>query len=114
MPRLVHTYTIPETLRSDDCPTKTVGLRELKSREEIDANKVGGLDFMKSQYEAVKRAVCSLDGKAVTVADPALDKFWEDCGPRVRALLIKTYNRLSSATEEEDKSFFESEQITAG
>jgi hypothetical protein len=115
MARVVHEYAIPESLRqgSEGLPSK-VGLRELTSREEIDANKVGGLDFMRTQYEAVKRAICELDGKKVSIADVELDKFWDAAGPRLRALLIKTYNRMSSATEEEDRAFFESEQVKAG
>lgn len=110
MGKIVREYTIPQSARADGLAC-VVCLRELTSREEIDASRVGGLDFMKSQYEAVKRAICALDGKPASVADGEVDAFWERCGPKVRALLLKAYIRMSSATEAEDADFFASETV---
>lgn len=114
MARIVYVYALPESLRKDveGCPGR-VGLRALTSREEIDASKVGGYDLTKSQYEAVMRAICELDGKTVTLGTGEVEKFWESCGPKIRALLLQAYNRLSTASEAESTDFFKSEQVKA-
>jgi len=110
--KTIYTYKIPESLRAgaENMPSK-VGIKLLTSEQEIAASKAGNYNLMKSQYEAVKRAICELDGKTVDLADATVDRFWDNCGPKIRKLLMEQYNRISTTTEEEDESFLSSEEI---
>jgi hypothetical protein len=115
--KVIHTYKLPEALRKSpsggDLP-ESIGLRELTADEELQAHKVGRFDNMKTQYDAVKRSIAEVDGKAASYADGGVDKLWEACGPKVRALLLEAYNRISSPTADEEKDFFKSEEVRAG
>jgi hypothetical protein len=106
-------YTIPESLRWDGGPT-SIALRSLSAGEEIQASKVGGLDFTKTQYDAVKRAICEADGKPVNYANGEVDKLWEQAGPKMRALFVKAFNKLTSPSEQEDGDFFASRSVKVG
>src|SRR5262245_39118273 len=107
--RPVHEFAIPQSLRNGGSVPAKVGLRALTADEEIQASKSGRFDLMRTQYEATKRAVCELDGKQP--ADGDVDKFWESCGPKLRGLVVQAYNKLSTATTEEEQSFFASETV---
>ena len=108
--KIVYKFTIPETLRGNH-GVASIKMRELTSREEIDASRVGGLDFTRAQFEATKRSICMLDSRPVSIAGDEIDRFWEDAGPRLRALLISAFNRLHSVTQEESKDFFASQEV---
>lgn len=113
MSKIQYEYEIPKSLRNGTQAAK-VTMRPLTTREEIDASKAGGFDLMKTQYEAVKRSICALDGKSASIMDGEVDKFWEEAGPKLRSLLLQAHNRLSSANMEESDSFFASEQVRVG
>ena len=108
--RPVHTFTIPESLRSTGGPT-TVTLVELMATQELDASSLGRYNLLKSQYEAVNLSIYALDGKPVDRTGIELDQFWENTNPRVRSLLLQAYNKISSPSDEEHTSFFDSEKV---
>jgi hypothetical protein len=113
MPKILTTYTIPESVRksaSNPLPSK-ITMRELSSSEELQSFKVGRGDPMKGQYDACVRAIVALDGQPVSYADGSVDKFWEGCGPKMRTLLLQAHARMSGTTNEEDASFFASAEI---
>jgi len=110
MIRQTNEYTIPASLRGEGIPEK-IGLRPLTAEQEIQASKVGGFNLMKAQYEAVKRAIVELDGKPAKFADGEVDILWDKMSPRLRALLVAAYSKLTTASEEEEASFFGSEQM---
>lgn len=110
MIRPVHTYTVPTSLRFEGGPIQ-IGLQPLTAEQEITASKVAGFNLLKSQYEAVKRAIVEFDGKGANFADGQVDEFWDKCSPKLRALLLGAYSKITSASEEEEAGFFGSEQI---
>lgn len=105
------TYTIPEGFRDSTKRPETVSIRQLTSDEELQASKLGRFDVLRSQYEAAKLMIVAIDGKPVSLADGTVDVFWERSDPRVRALLIEAYNRMSSPTRGEQDTFFKSARI---
>ena len=113
MIRPTYEYTIPVSLRGEGIPGK-IGMKPLTAEQEIQASKVGGFNLMKAQYEAVKRAVAELDGKPANFADGDVDKLWDVMSPRLRALLVSAYSKMTSASEEEESSFFASEKMLVG
>jgi len=113
MIRPMFEYTIPTTLRGEGIPEK-ISLCPLTAEQEIQASKVGGFNLMKSQYEATKRAIAEVDGKPAKFADGDVDALWNRMSPRLRALLITAYSKMTTASEEEDDSFFASEQMKVG
>jgi hypothetical protein len=116
--KVTFTYTIPESIRANPGTAAelphTVTMRALTADEELQAHKVGGSQYMKSQYDAVKRSVVALDGTPVSYADGGTEHFWAACGPKMRSLLMQAYNRLSSPEASEEADFFASVQIQAG
>lgn len=110
MPRTIHEYEIPPSLRWDGGPS-TVGLRALTVAEELTASKVGGLDYMKAQYEATRMSIASIDGRPVAVKDGEDVALWERGGPKLRSLLVQAYNRLSSPSADEADGFFASATV---
>lgn len=107
----VHTYTIPESLRGEGVPAK-VGMVQLTAGQELTASKVGGMDYTKAQYAAAKMSIVQFDGRPVDAVNAEVDKFWERVDPRVRALILSAYNRLSSPKKEDEDSFFASEAVS--
>jgi len=112
LPKVVHEFTVPEKLRNGG-PIK-IGMRLLTASEEEAASKMGGFNMFKTQYEAAKRSICELDDKPVEAAKGEVEKFWETAHPRLRSLVLQEYQRLSTPSEEEESSFFASENIRAG
>lgn len=110
-PRLVYEYTIPPSLRTEECPHASVGLHILTADEELIAAKAGGFNVLKQQYEAAKIAIGELDGKPTDPSTGQVDTFWNKCGPKMRSLILQKYNRISAPTTEEEDSFFGSEKI---
>ena len=113
MARMIHEFTIPETLKSEALP-RVVSLRQLSADLEMTASKLGRYEVMKSQYEAVKLAIFELDGKPANAANGDVDQFWENAGPKLRSLLMQAYNRISAPSNEEEESFFESQKVRMG
>lgn len=109
--RPIHTYPIPPTLQSEDFKHTSVGLRLLNVDEELDASKLGRYDLLRTQYEAAKLSICEVDGKPIANDEGAIDRFFEDAGPRLRSLMIEAYKRMASPTREETTVFFGGESV---
>lgn len=109
MAKVVTHYPIPTKLRTEGSPA-SVGISLLSAEQEILASKLGGFNYMRSQYEATKSAICAFDKKPVTDENGDISKFWERTHPKVRALLLEAYNRMTSASDEESKDFFGGEE----
>lgn len=113
MAKILFTYSIPESIRlNSEIPLpKKIVMRQLSADEELQAHRVGRAEYMKSQYDAVKRAIVKLDSQDVSYAEGTSDKFWENCGPKMRSLLLQAYNRSTAPTAEEESSFLGSAEI---
>lgn len=110
--RAVYRYSIPESLRGQQNVPKKVGMIQLSADQELMASRVGKFDFTKAQYAATKLSIVEFDGRPVDQANAEVDKFWERVDPRVRALLVQAYTKLSSPTKEEEDAFFGSEEAS--
>jgi hypothetical protein len=113
MAKAIHTYTIPESLRSapngSPSPTK-IGMQQLNADQELMASKTGRFDYMKAQYAAAKLSIVEFDGRKVD-PDGTVDIWWDKADPKLRSLVLQAYNKLSSPSTEEDESFFGSEEM---
>ncbi len=103
-------FNIPKTLQREGV-AKKVGMRELSSDEELLASKLGKFDMLRSEYEAVKLSICSLDGNSVSTADGTVDVFWNRCGAKLRTLLLKAHGRVNNPSKAEEDEFFQSETV---
>lgn len=105
--RVVTTYTIPDSLRGQSGP-KQIAVRNLYSDEELAASQAAGFQLLKSQYEATKRMIVSVDGQPVSVNNGSIDRLWERWDPKIRDLLVMLYNKMTTPSKEEADSFFKS------
>lgn len=107
---IAHVFTIPKSMQRDGV-AKKVGIRELASEEEILASQLGKFNLQRTEYEATKKSICSLDGKQTTNADGDVDLFWEKCGAPLRSLLVDAHKRVNEPKKAEADAFFESETV---
>lgn len=102
-------FTVPKSLCADGGP-KTIGMRALTAEMELLAAKLGKHDYMRGQYNATKMAIVELGGVRVKDRED-VDRFWEHASPKLRTLLLKAYDRMSSPAAEEEDGFFASETV---
>jgi hypothetical protein len=108
-------FTVPDSIREArkkmgiDIP-KVITLRELTANDELQASRVGKFDLAKTRYDSVKRAIAEFDGRPVSYADDEIDRFWEQCGAKLRTLLLTAFETMTAPTEEEQESFLTSKK----
>jgi hypothetical protein len=110
--RTIHTFTIPASLAHHD--TKTVGLVELSTEEEMMAQKRAPNDVARMTYELTKASLREVNGKRVSLGDGSADRAWSSMHPKVRTLVVTAYNNLHNPSPDESRDFFSSRQTTLG
>jgi len=104
-PRLVFTYSIPESIPN---PFKSVGLVELKASEQILMSRMIAADASPEEQMSalVKACIYEIDGVKANKASAEFEIMWENVHPKVRGLLRKTVAQLHVPEAKEDEDFF--------
>lgn len=109
-------YQIPDRIRAFPEDPKSVTVRPITIKEEIDANNVAttnGSGAAGLVIEIVRRAVCRINGKAIDWSTP--DPQWiEAASPKVRDLITEAVLKWNRVSKSESDDFFASEKMGAG
>jgi hypothetical protein len=109
-------YQIPDRIRAYPDDPKSVTVRPITLKEEIDANNVAttnGSGAAGLVIEIVRRSVCRLNGKLVDWSTP--DPQWiESTSPKVRDLITEAVLKWNRVSKAESDDFFATEKLGAG
>jgi hypothetical protein len=109
-PRLVYTYTIPESIPN---PFKTIGLVELKASEQILMSRMLSSDASPEEQMSalVKACIYEIDGARAKKEMAEFEIMWEQVHPKVRSLLRRVVSQLHVPEQKEDEDFFKSRTV---
>lgn len=106
--RPVHVFQVPTSIGGD---VREVGMVEITSNEEEQAEKRARGDRGKVAVELTKTSLVLVDGKTVSPGDGTVDTAWEKMVPKLRTLLVTTYTKLHIPNGEESEGFFSSMEV---
>lgn len=115
--RVRRCYRIPQGARLHDDDPIWVVVRELTGGEIDDAVKIAGTHNRRTAMEMGKLALDQIGYgvektsiKQIKHEEGEHELIWDLLSPKVRALVLQAAQRLNSTTDEEDTSFFDSEE----
>lgn len=110
-------FEIPESSRTYPTDPKSVTMRPLTLREEMEAEKaaaaMGGTRRAEAA-ELVRRMVVAVDDKPVDWGStgPNGPEWYERCSPKVRDIIAGAYLPLNVPSEEERQAFLASRRVS--
>ena len=110
-----HTFRVPESERVYDTDPTTITVSPLRVSEVLDASNVAmkaqGDGQMALSNELIRRSVVAINGKAVDWSSPLDAEWYERCGPKVRSLALRAYNKVNGPSDKGAEDFLDSETI---
>lgn len=108
--RVVHTFTVPETLQKYG--TKTISIIELSVEDQIFAAKRSGGNEFRIGIESVIRSLWAVDGKKLKLDEEGQDQAFRKLHPKIRDLVGLAYKTVHSITVGESMAFLGSQETT--
>lgn len=104
-----YTRTVPPSARQWKTDPSKIKIRSWTVGQEMDAQAAADAGGTRLEFEIAQRCVVEVDGKPVDQGTPDLVTRWS---PKMRMLLMRMVNKIAMPTEEESKSFDESEEVS--
>lgn len=108
--RVVHTFTVPESLQKYG--VTTISVIELNVDDQIFAAKRGGGNEYRIGLESVIRSLYAVNGKRVKLDEEGQDQAFRAMHPKIRDLAAMAYKAVHSITVGESVSFLGSQTTT--
>lgn len=101
--------TIPKSARQWATDPTTIKIRSWTVGQEMDAQAAADAGGTRLEFEIFQRCVIEVDGQPVDQGSPDIAT---RCSPRVRMFLMRMVNKIVMPTEEENRLFDESEEVS--
>ncbi len=111
--REVYEFKIPTRLRCVDA-NESLGIRKLRSQEEIEATRNCQGESMRLAWELSKMSLCEVDGEQLLHHEGHVDQKWDKFEPKLRALVVAAYAKLHTPEDDETENFLGSMTMKVG
>jgi len=111
--RPVFVYDVPEKMAAAT-GTKSIGVVQLSSRDELTAAKRANGDSNRLAFELALQSLAEVDGQAVSLTDGTADKAFNEMDPLIRNLLLNAYAQLHAPPEDVTNAFLASRRVKVG
>lgn len=105
-------FTIPDKVRQFPSDPQSFSMRPITAGEERKANEIADGTKSPLAYELVRVSVDAVDGKPIDwgTSEP---EWLERCSPKVRQLVFEAFARVNRPSDEDTKTFLDSQEIVA-
>ncbi len=111
--REVYEFNIPAAYQCEDAQ-KTIGIRKLRSAEEVEATRACQGESMRLAWELSKASLIEVDGKRLIHHEGQADTKWDKFDPKLRALVVAAYAKLHTPEDDETENFLASMTMKIG
>ena len=111
--REVYEFKIPTPYRCDDAK-ESLGIRKLRSQEEIEATRNCQGESMRLAWELSKMSLCEVDGERLIAHEGQVESKWDKFDPKLRALVVAAYAKLHTPEDDETENFLGSMTTKVG
>lgn len=111
--RAIYEFDLPEELVAlqDKYVKKTIGLRKLTMREEMDALDRSGGSSAKAGYLMTLTALAEVDGRPVDRTNAEEEVIMNNTDPQIRSLIVDGYTNISGVTQKQTDTFIKSRRV---
>ncbi len=102
--REVYQFPVPDIYRSEHV-RESVGIRKLRSAEEVEATRACQGESMRLAWELSKMSLCEVDGERLLHHEGQVDTKWDKFDPKLRSLIVAAYAKLHTPEDDETENF---------
>lgn len=109
--RPLFVFQIPDNLLEEADGIKSVGIIELRPREEMMASRRAQNDGARLAFELAREALRRVNDRAVSTGDGSTDTVFDNLHPKIRTLIVTAYSSVNTPKDEQVATFLQSRQV---
>lgn len=111
--REIYEFPIPAKYRCE-AAKETIGIRKLRSTEEVEATRNCQGESMRLAWELTKLSLAEVDGVRLLHHEGQAESAWDKFDPKFRALIVAAYAKLHTPEDDETENFLASMKTKVG